>query len=176
MTEATAGTAIRIAGKYVFFDANGLMINWNEGVARVIARHEGICWWIETHWLAVEYIHKEYVAKGKVPSGKEITDHIKLKVEGQLAYYFPYGLKTPGGAAMAMKIAGLPKEVCLAGVWRKKMFNQEEIREKRCAPNCPKCGKNDEVVIISDACAALKIAVDDNNPATNYCGRCDKGF
>lgn len=159
---------LNLSNEAVLFDKDGFLLpgwflDWDKKVAEHIAAREGVCWLVETHWLAINFVRRYYITNAEAPSAEEIANVIKVR-PGELACYFTYGAKT------AWKIAGLPRSRCF--LW--------EIKErgswKCCTPACPQCEKSDDVVIITVMCAALGLEINDSNPATNYCGRCDKEF
>ncbi len=87
-------------------DGDGHLKNradWNEDVARELAKEEGIPELTEPHWAVIRYMRKEFEAKGDAPSIRRLTKESGVDTK-QLYALFP-----KGPAKKAAKIAGLPK-------------------------------------------------------------------
>ena len=76
---------------------------WNEEVARLIAKYDGITEMTEKHWAIVNFIRRNWEEKGMAPMIRLIcqTTGVRLKEIYQL---FPLG-----PARGAFRVAGLPK-------------------------------------------------------------------
>jgi tRNA 2-thiouridine synthesizing protein E len=95
-----------IAGKALELDADGHLKNrrdWNEAIAREIAKEEGIPELTERHWAVITYMKKEFDTKGDAPSIRKLTKESGVDTK-ELYALFP-----KGPAKKAAKIAGLPK-------------------------------------------------------------------
>ena len=99
-------SSIEIAGKSIEFDADGHMVNmseWDETLARELAKLEGIPELTERHWIIMNFMRNEFRAKGDSPSIRKLTKESGIPVK-ELYELFPHG-----PAKKAAKIAGLPK-------------------------------------------------------------------
>ncbi len=88
------------------FDADGHMKNldqWNEEIAKELAKMEGIDVLTEDHWKVINYMRKEFKEKGDAPSIRKLTKEGGIDTKTLYAH-FP-----KGPAKKAAKIAGLPK-------------------------------------------------------------------
>lgn len=95
-----------IAGKTIEFDEDGHMKNlddWDENVARELAKLEGIENLTEKHWQVINFMRKVFKEKGDAPSIR------KLNKESGVSTKELYELFPQGPAKKAAKIAGLPK-------------------------------------------------------------------
>ncbi len=104
--------AIQLNGKAIETDEEGYIINlsdWDEGVADVLAKEEGIDM-TENHWEVVNFLREYYDEYQIAPAVRVLTKAIGKKLgpdKGNSKYLyelFPYG-----PAKQACKIAGLPK-------------------------------------------------------------------
>ena len=87
-------------------DADGNLANradWNETVAKLLAKEEAIEELTERHWKVVYYMRKEFDTKGDSPSIRKLTKESGIETK-ELYALFP-----KGPAKKAAKIAGLPK-------------------------------------------------------------------
>jgi TusE/DsrC/DsvC family sulfur relay protein len=87
-------------------DADGNLANradWNETVAKLLAKEEAIEELTERHWKVINYMRKEFEAKGDSPSIRKLTKESGVDTK-ELYALFP-----KGPAKKAAKIAGLPK-------------------------------------------------------------------
>lgn len=95
-----------ILGKQIEFDQDGNLKNlsdWNEDIAKELAKEEEINELTERHWLVINYMRKEYQEKGDAPSIRKLTKESGVDTK-ELYALFP-----KGPAKKAAKIAGLPK-------------------------------------------------------------------
>lgn len=95
-----------IANKTIELDADGHLANindWNEDVAKELAKEEGIEQLTERHWLVINYMRKEFKEKGDAPSIRKLTKESGVDTK-ELYQLFP-----KGPAKKAARIAGLPK-------------------------------------------------------------------
>ena len=87
-------------------DADGHLANradWNETLARELAKEEGIAELTERHWKVIYFMRKEFEAKGDAPSIRKLTKESGVDTK-ELYALFP-----KGPAKKAAKIGGLPK-------------------------------------------------------------------
>lgn len=97
---------LELVGKKIELDADGHLKNqsdWNEEVAKEIARLEGVDELTERHWLVINYMRKEFQEKGDAPSIRKLTKESGVDTK-ELYALFP-----KGPAKKAARIAGLPK-------------------------------------------------------------------
>lgn len=97
---------MEILDKQIEFDSDGHLKNmedWNEELAKELARMEGIEDLNERHWLVINFMRKEYKEKGDAPSIRKLTKESGVQTK-ELYQLFP-----KGPAKKAAKIAGLPK-------------------------------------------------------------------
>ncbi len=95
-----------IAGKTIELDADGnlaKLTDWDEAVAKELAKEEGIEQLTDRHWAVINYMRKEFVAKGDAPSIRKLTKESGVETK-ELYALFP-----KGPAKKAARIAGLPK-------------------------------------------------------------------
>lgn len=98
-------TAI-LSGVQIEFDADGHMKNldqWNEEIAKELAKMEGIDVLTEDHWKVINFMRKEFKEKGDAPSIRKLTKESGIDTKTL------YALFPKGPAKKAAKIAGLPK-------------------------------------------------------------------
>lgn len=87
-------------------DADGHLArrtDWNQNLAKIIAREEGIDTLTDRHWTVINYMRKEFDAHGDAPSIRKLTKESGVDTK-ELYALFP-----KGPAKKAAKIAGLPK-------------------------------------------------------------------
>ncbi|NOX66634.1 MAG: TusE/DsrC/DsvC family sulfur relay protein [Chlorobi bacterium] len=99
-------STIEIAGKTLELDADGNLANlsdWNEDVARELAKGEGIEELTDRHWQVINYMRKVYQENGDAPSIRKLTKESGVDTK-ELYSLFP-----KGPAKKSAKIAGLPK-------------------------------------------------------------------
>ena len=98
--------SLEIAGKTIELDADGHLAkitDWDENLAKEVAKLEGIGELTERHWLVVNFMRKEFQAKGDAPSIRKLTKESGVSTK-ELYELFP-----GGPAKKAAKIAGIPK-------------------------------------------------------------------
>lgn len=97
---------IEILGKSLAIDADGNLVSltdWNEEIAKEIAKQEGIKELTGQHWKVLNYMRKVFAETGDAPSIRKLTK--ESGIDTKTLY-----LLFPGGPAKkAAKIAGLPK-------------------------------------------------------------------
>ncbi len=76
---------------------------WDEEVARLIARHDGIEEMNEKHWAIVKIIRKNWEEKGMAPMVRTICQETGVRLR-EIYELFPLG-----PARGACRVAGLPK-------------------------------------------------------------------
>jgi tRNA 2-thiouridine synthesizing protein E len=97
---------LEIAGKALEIDEDGHLKNmsdWNEDVAKEIAKSEGIEELTDRHWAVINFMRKEFQEKGDAPSIRRLTKESGVHTK-ELYALFP-----KGPAKKSAKIAGLPK-------------------------------------------------------------------
>ena len=97
---------LEIAGKTIELDADGHLANitdWDENLAKELAKLEGINELTERHWIVLNFMRKEFQAKGDAPSIRKLTKESGVSTK-ELYELFP-----GGPAKKAAKIAGIPK-------------------------------------------------------------------
>lgn len=102
----TAIATIEIQGKSLGVDSDGNLVNigdWDEEIAREIARIEGIEELTEKHWKVINFMRKVYMETGDAPSIRKLTKESGVDTK-ELYALFP-----KGPAKKAARIAGLPK-------------------------------------------------------------------
>jgi dissimilatory sulfite reductase related protein len=99
-------TMTLIADAPVEVDAEGFMTKpeqWNEEIARAIARESGIPELTDRHWLVVRFMRDRYLQTGTAPSIRSLGKESGVPVK-ELYQLFP-----KGPAKLAAKIGGIPK-------------------------------------------------------------------
>ena len=99
-------TTTLIADAPVDVDAEGFMTNaaqWNEEIARTIARENGIPELTDRHWLVVRFMRERYLSTGNAPSIRSLGKESGVPIK-ELYQLFP-----KGPAKLAAKIGGIPK-------------------------------------------------------------------
>ena len=97
---------LEIEGKVFEVDGDGFLQNpqvWNDDVARMFARYDGIEEMNEQHWAVVRIIRQNFEEKGMAPMVRVICKETCLKLK-DIYELFPLG-----PARGACRIAGLPK-------------------------------------------------------------------
>ena len=97
---------LEIEGKVFEVDGDGFLQDphiWNEEVATLIARYDGIEEMTEQHWAIVKIIRNNWEEKGMAPMVRVICKETGLKLK-QIFELFPLG-----PARGACRVAGLPK-------------------------------------------------------------------
>lgn len=103
---STAVATIEIFGYQLGVDADGNLVNisdWNEEIAKEIARIEGIEELTEKHWKVINYMRKVFTQSGEALSIRKLTKESGIDTK-ELYSLFP-----KGPAKKAARIAGLPK-------------------------------------------------------------------
>lgn len=98
--------AKEILGKMIEFDEDGHLKNladWNEELAKELAKEEGIEELTDRHWLVINFMRKEFQEKGDAPSIRKLNKESGVDTK-ELYQLFP-----KGPAKKAARIAGLPK-------------------------------------------------------------------
>ena len=99
-------TATTIAGVTVDVNEEGFLTEpsqWNEDVAREIARNEGIDELTDRHWIVVRFMRDQFFEKGTGPTVRVLGKTSGVSVK-ELYQLFP-----KGPAKVAAKVAGIPK-------------------------------------------------------------------
>lgn len=94
-----------IAGRTVLFNWQGYLVNfadWDEEVARELARERGIEVLSDDHWRVVRFLRDYYSFNGRMPLNREVREDTGLNLL-QIDNLFPGGFKKAGP-----RIAGLP--------------------------------------------------------------------
>lgn len=97
---------LEILGNQLEVDNDGNLKNvsdWNEDIAREIAKLEGIPELTDKHWLVINFMRKEYLEKGDGPTIRRLTKESGVDTK-ELYALFP-----KGPAKRAARIAGIPK-------------------------------------------------------------------
>jgi len=99
-------TPPEIAGRPVATDAEGFLLDyhqWDEQLAREIARENGVPELTDRHWKVIEFMRSTYVETGSAPSIRSLGKLSGVPIR-ELYELFP-----KGPAKLAAKIAGIPK-------------------------------------------------------------------
>ena len=97
---------LEVAGKTLELDTDGHLSNredWNEEVAAVFAKEEGIEELNDRHWIVINFMRQVFDEKGDAPSIRKLTKESGVDTK-ELYALFP-----KGPAKKAAKVAGLPK-------------------------------------------------------------------
>ncbi|MFC2119680.1 TusE/DsrC/DsvC family sulfur relay protein [Bacteroidota bacterium] len=97
---------VEISGTQVELDEDGNLNNlsdWNEEIAKELAKEEGIEELTDRHWMVINFMRKVYEEKGDAPSIRKLTK------ESGVATKELYQLFPKGPAKKSARIAGLPK-------------------------------------------------------------------
>jgi tRNA 2-thiouridine synthesizing protein E len=97
---------LEIEGRVFEVDGDGFMQQpelWDEEVAKLIAKSDGIDEMNEKHWAIVRVIRKHYEEKGMAPMVRVLCKDAGVKLR-ELYELFPLG-----PARGACRVAGLPK-------------------------------------------------------------------
>lgn len=103
---STAAAEIVILGKTLAIDADGNLVNlsdWNEEIAKELAKEEGIDELTDKHWQVINYMRKVFSESGDAPSIRKLTKESGVDTKTL------YALFPKGPAKKAARIAGLPK-------------------------------------------------------------------
>ena len=99
-------TSLQTAAGSVATDAEGFLLDyhqWDEQLAREIARENGIPELTERHWKVIEFMRSTYIETGSAPSIRSLGKLSGVPIK-ELYALFP-----KGPAKLAAKIAGIPK-------------------------------------------------------------------
>ncbi len=97
---------LEIEGRNFEVDGDGFLSDptlWNEDVAQLFARYDGITEMSEKHWAIVHLIRQNWLEKGMAPMIRVICQETGVKLR-EIYELFPLG-----PARGACRIAGLPK-------------------------------------------------------------------
>lgn len=97
---------IEIEGKKFDVDGDGFLTDpniWNEDVANLIAKYDGIDPMNDKHWAIVNIIRKNWEEKGMAPMVRTICQETGIRLR-EIYELFPLG-----PARGACRVAGLPK-------------------------------------------------------------------
>lgn len=97
---------IEIEGRIFEVDGDGFLSDpaiWNEEVAGLIAKYDGIEEMNENHWAIVNVIRKNFEEKGMAPMVRTICKETGIRLR-EIYELFPLG-----PARGACRVAGLPK-------------------------------------------------------------------
>ncbi len=97
---------IEIEGRTFEVDGDGFLKDpelWDDEVARLFAKYDGIEELTESHWAVVKIIRRNFEEKGMAPMVRVICKETGLKLK-QIYELFPLG-----PARGACRVAGLPK-------------------------------------------------------------------
>lgn len=97
---------MEIEGRTFEVDGDGFLSNpnlWNEEVAELFAKYDGIFPMNEKHWAVVNIIRRNFEEKGMAPMIRTICQETGLRLR-EVYELFPLG-----PARGACRVAGLPK-------------------------------------------------------------------
>jgi TusE/DsrC/DsvC family sulfur relay protein len=97
---------IELEGKVFDVDGDGFLSKpeiWNEEVATLFAKSDGIAEMTEKHWAVVRVIRKHFEEKGNAPMVRVLCQDAGVRLK-EVYELFPLG-----PARGACRIAGLPK-------------------------------------------------------------------
>ncbi len=97
---------IEVNGQVVELDEDGFLVTldqWNEDVARYLAKEEGVEELNEDHWKLINYLKGYFAEYGIAPMVRKMTK------ESGFSLKEIYDLFPSGPAKGACKVAGLPK-------------------------------------------------------------------
>ena len=97
---------IEINGRVFDVDGDGFLSDpniWNEEVASLIAKYDGITEMTDKHWAIVKFIRQSWMEKGMAPMVRSICQVTGVRLK-DIYELFPLG-----PARGACRIAGLPK-------------------------------------------------------------------
>ena len=97
---------IEVNGQAVELDEDGFLVvldQWNEDVARYLAKEEGVEELNEDHWKLINYLKGYFAEYGIAPMVRKMTK------ESGYSLKEIYDLFPSGPAKGACKVAGLPK-------------------------------------------------------------------
>ena len=97
---------VEIDGNVFTVDGDGFLSTpelWNENVARLFAKHDGISELTEKHWSIIHIIRRNWEEKAMAPMIRTICQETGIKLR-EIYELFPLG-----PARGACRVAGLPK-------------------------------------------------------------------
>lgn len=97
---------MEIEGKTFEVDGDGFLVNpeiWNQEVAELFAKYDGIYPMNKDHWAIVNIIRRNFEEKGMAPMIRTICQETGLRLRDV------YELFPLGPARGACRVAGLPK-------------------------------------------------------------------
>ncbi|HNX22395.1 MAG TPA: TusE/DsrC/DsvC family sulfur relay protein [Bacteroidales bacterium] len=97
---------LEIDGKVFEVDGDGFLATpeiWNEEVAQLFAKYDGLTELTDKHWAIVKFIRKNFEEKGNAPMIRSICQETGVKLR-EIYELFPLG-----PARGACRVAGLPK-------------------------------------------------------------------
>ena len=97
---------IEVNGQVVELDEDGFLVTldqWNEDVAKFLAKEEGVEELTEDHWKLINYLKGYFAEYGIAPMVRKMTK------ESGFSLKEIYDLFPSGPAKGACKVAGLPK-------------------------------------------------------------------
>ncbi|PKP20298.1 MAG: sulfurtransferase TusE [Bacteroidetes bacterium HGW-Bacteroidetes-20] len=97
---------LEIDGRVFEVDGDGFLSTpeiWNEEVATLFAKYDGLTELTEKHWAIVKFIRKNFEEKGNAPMIRSICQETGVKLR-EIYELFPLG-----PARGACRVAGLPK-------------------------------------------------------------------
>jgi TusE/DsrC/DsvC family sulfur relay protein len=106
MTSQKIMASIEIEGKTFEVDGDGFLATpeiWDENVAILFARSDGIDELSDKHWAIIRIIRRNWLEKGMAPMIRTICQETGIKLR-EIYELFPLG-----PARGACRIAGLPK-------------------------------------------------------------------
>ena len=98
--------SIEVNGKSIELDEDGFIIDlsqWDEDVARYLAKEEGLDELTEEHWKLIKYLRDYFAEHGIAPMIRKMTKQSGFSLKEI------YDLFPSGPAKGACKVAGLPK-------------------------------------------------------------------
>lgn len=97
---------LEIDGRIFEVDGDGFLSTpeiWNEEVATLFAKYDGLTELTDKHWAIVRFIRKNFEEKGNAPMIRSICQETGVKLR-EIYELFPLG-----PARGACRVAGLPK-------------------------------------------------------------------
>ena len=94
-----------VAGREIYFDWDGFFWDpddWNEEVARILARESGLEVLTKVHWKVLRFIREYYFYHGRAPMNRHLKEGTRLSL-GEIESLFPGGIRRG-----ARRLAGLP--------------------------------------------------------------------
>jgi tRNA 2-thiouridine synthesizing protein E len=98
--------SLEIDGKVFSVDGDGFLSTpeiWNEEVATLFAKYDGMDALNEKHWSVIQYIRKHFEENGNAPMIRSICQDTGIRLR-EIYELFPLG-----PARGACRLAGLPK-------------------------------------------------------------------